>query len=107
MGSVGPYWIGALDTIAAAVPLLAVAPLAAAAAGHHPAGGAAARPERQHHHRAGHPDDHRGVRRRPVDDRRPRLIPLVWLPLTVSGTHVSLAWHDAWSIDVTTGSWST
>jgi Glycosyl hydrolases family 43 len=32
--------------------------------------------------------------------------PLVWLPLTVSGTRVSLAWHDSWSIDVSTGSWS-
>jgi len=32
--------------------------------------------------------------------------PLVWLPLTISGTKVSMAWHDTWSIDVTTGSWS-
>jgi hypothetical protein len=32
--------------------------------------------------------------------------PLVWLPLTVSGTRVSMAWHDTWSIDVATGRWS-
>jgi hypothetical protein len=32
--------------------------------------------------------------------------PLVWLPLAISGTKVALAWHDTWSIDVSTGSWS-
>jgi hypothetical protein len=32
--------------------------------------------------------------------------PLVWLPLTISGIKVSMAWHDTWSIDVKTGSWT-
>jgi hypothetical protein len=31
--------------------------------------------------------------------------PYVWLPLTVSGSTVSLAWHDRWSIDTETGTW--
>lgn len=31
---------------------------------------------------------------------------LVWLPLTINGTKVSLAWHDSWNIDTATGSWS-
>src|SRR5947207_7203263 len=29
--------------------------------------------------------------------------PLVWLPLTISGTKVSMSWHDTWSIDTATG----
>jgi glycosyl hydrolase family 43 len=32
--------------------------------------------------------------------------PLVWLPLSVNGTRVSMAWHDTWSIDTATGTWS-
>ena len=31
--------------------------------------------------------------------------PYIWLPLTVSGTTVSLAWHARWSIDTATGLW--
>lgn len=31
---------------------------------------------------------------------------LVWLPLTINGTKVSLAWHDSWNVDTATGSWS-
>ena len=31
--------------------------------------------------------------------------PYIWLPLAVNGTGVSLAWHDHWSIDTTTGTW--
>jgi hypothetical protein len=31
--------------------------------------------------------------------------PYIWLPLTVKGTTVSLAWHDRWSIDTETGTW--
>jgi hypothetical protein len=30
--------------------------------------------------------------------------PLVWLPLSINGTKVSLAWHDSWNIDTATGS---
>lgn len=33
--------------------------------------------------------------------------PLVWLPLTISGTRLSMAWHDTWRIDTGTGTWST
>jgi hypothetical protein len=33
--------------------------------------------------------------------------PYVWLPLTVKGSTVSLAWHDHWRIDTATGLWST
>ena len=32
--------------------------------------------------------------------------PLVWLPLRISGTSVSMTWHDSWSIDTATGTWS-
>jgi hypothetical protein len=32
--------------------------------------------------------------------------PLVWLPLTISGTRVSTAWQDTWRIDTATGTWS-
>ena len=32
--------------------------------------------------------------------------PLVWLPLSINGTKVSLSWHDSWNIDTATGSWS-
>jgi hypothetical protein len=32
--------------------------------------------------------------------------PYVWLPLTVKGSTVSLAWHDRWFIDTATGLWS-
>jgi beta-xylosidase len=31
--------------------------------------------------------------------------PYIWLPLTVRGTTVSLAWHDRWFIDTATGAW--
>ena len=31
----------------------------------------------------------------------------IWLPLTVSGTSVSLAWHGRWFIDTATGRWHT
>ena len=33
--------------------------------------------------------------------------PYIWLPLAVSGTKVSLAWHDRWFIDTSTGLWHT
>jgi hypothetical protein len=32
--------------------------------------------------------------------------PLVWLPLTISGTKVSMAWYSPWKIDAVTGTWS-
>ncbi|MDX6352881.1 MAG: hypothetical protein QOF84_7671 [Streptomyces sp.] len=32
--------------------------------------------------------------------------PMVWLPLTVSGTTVTVGWQNSWSLDVTTGAWS-
>lgn len=32
--------------------------------------------------------------------------PLIWLPLTVAGTKVSMAWHDSWRIDTAAGTWS-
>jgi hypothetical protein len=32
--------------------------------------------------------------------------PLVWLPLSIDATRVSLAWHDTWHIDTATGTWS-
>ncbi|GLZ34509.1 hypothetical protein Lesp02_66960 [Lentzea sp. NBRC 105346] len=31
--------------------------------------------------------------------------PYVWLPLTVSGTSVSMKWYDRWYIDTVTGKW--
>ena len=31
--------------------------------------------------------------------------PYIWLPLTVKGTSVSLAWHAHWTIDAVTGLW--
>jgi hypothetical protein len=31
--------------------------------------------------------------------------PYIWLPLTVKGSTVSLAWHDRWYIDTATGTW--
>lgn len=33
--------------------------------------------------------------------------PYIWLPLTVKGTSVSLAWHAKWFIDTATGLWHT
>lgn len=30
----------------------------------------------------------------------------VWLPLTISGTRVTLEWHDSWAPDVEAGTWS-
>ncbi|KAM5354856.1 hypothetical protein ACJ41O_001502 [Fusarium nematophilum] len=30
----------------------------------------------------------------------------IWLPLTVSGTDVKLEWHDAWTPDLSKGTWS-
>jgi hypothetical protein len=32
--------------------------------------------------------------------------PLVWLPLSISGTSLSITWHSAWTIDTATGAWS-
>ena len=32
--------------------------------------------------------------------------PLVWLPLTVSGTTLALGWQNAWTLDATTGTWT-
>ncbi|KAL4931949.1 glycosyl hydrolase family 43 protein [Aspergillus undulatus] len=29
-----------------------------------------------------------------------------WLPLEIDGTSVSLSWHDAWSVDVSSGTWA-
>jgi len=33
--------------------------------------------------------------------------PYVWLPLTVKGTSVSMAWDASWVIDTATGLWHT
>jgi Glycosyl hydrolases family 43 len=33
--------------------------------------------------------------------------PYIWLPLTVKGTSVSMAWHAKWFIDTATGKWRT
>lgn len=30
----------------------------------------------------------------------------IWLPLTISGTSVSMAWHDRWALDASAGTWS-
>jgi hypothetical protein len=32
--------------------------------------------------------------------------PLVWLPLTISGTTVSVGWQNSWTLDLTTGTWT-
>jgi hypothetical protein len=32
--------------------------------------------------------------------------PLVWLPMTISGTTVAVGWQNSWTLDVTTGTWS-
>lgn len=32
--------------------------------------------------------------------------PLVWLPLTLSGTTVAVGWHNSWSLDAAAGTWS-
>jgi hypothetical protein len=32
--------------------------------------------------------------------------PMVWLPLTINGTSVSLTWRDRWTIDTATGQWA-
>ena len=32
--------------------------------------------------------------------------PLIWLPLTVSGTTMALGWQSSWTLDVTTGTWT-
>jgi beta-xylosidase len=32
--------------------------------------------------------------------------PLIWLPLTVSGTTMALGWQASWTLDVTTGTWT-
>jgi hypothetical protein len=32
--------------------------------------------------------------------------PLVWLPMTLSGTTVSVGWQNSWTLDTTTGTWS-
>jgi hypothetical protein len=31
---------------------------------------------------------------------------ILWLPMTVSGSSLSVGWHNAWSINTATGSWS-
>ena len=31
--------------------------------------------------------------------------PYIWLPLSVNGTSVTMAWHNTWSIDTATGLW--
>jgi beta-xylosidase len=33
--------------------------------------------------------------------------PLVWLPLTISGSTVSLTWYSSWTLDTVAGTWST
>ncbi|KAL4950202.1 glycosyl hydrolase [Aspergillus filifer] len=30
----------------------------------------------------------------------------IWLPLEIDGTSVNLTWYDAWSVDVTSGTWA-
>lgn len=30
----------------------------------------------------------------------------IWLPLTISGTSVSMEWHDRWSLDAASGTWA-
>jgi hypothetical protein len=32
--------------------------------------------------------------------------PMVWLPMTLSGTTVSVGWQRSWTLDTTTGTWS-
>lgn len=32
--------------------------------------------------------------------------PLVWLPLTLSGTTAAVSWQNSWSLDITTGLWT-
>lgn len=32
--------------------------------------------------------------------------PLIWLPLTISGTTASVSWFNSWSLDTTTGTWT-
>ena len=32
--------------------------------------------------------------------------PQIWLPLTVSGTSVSMTWYDSWNLDEKTGTWA-
>ena len=32
--------------------------------------------------------------------------PLIWLPLTLSGTTANVGWQNSWTLDVTTGTWS-
>jgi hypothetical protein len=32
--------------------------------------------------------------------------PMVWLPLTLSGTTVAAGWQRSWTVDVTTGTWT-
>ncbi|WP_323748099.1 RICIN domain-containing protein [Catenulispora rubra] len=32
--------------------------------------------------------------------------PLVWLPLTISGTTVNVGWQNSWTLDVAAGTWS-
>ncbi|WP_225848288.1 RICIN domain-containing protein [Streptomyces sp. HPF1205] len=32
--------------------------------------------------------------------------PLVWLPMTLSGTTVSVGWQNSWTLDTTTGTWT-
>jgi Glycosyl hydrolases family 43/Ricin-type beta-trefoil lectin domain-like len=32
--------------------------------------------------------------------------PLIWLPLTISGTTASVNWYNSWSLDVSAGTWT-
>lgn len=33
--------------------------------------------------------------------------PYIWLPLTVSGTTISMPWYDSWSLNISTGTWQS
>ncbi len=33
--------------------------------------------------------------------------PLIWLPLTISGTTASISWYNSWSLDLTAGTWTS
>ena len=32
--------------------------------------------------------------------------PLIWLPLTISGTTASISWYNSWTLDLTAGTWT-
>ena len=46
------------------------------------------------------------LRGRPVDHLGSRASPLIWLPLTISGTTATVSWQNSWSLDLTAGTWS-